>query len=149
MIETSFRTKLLHDLGFSGNLAGQHALQAYTELQCQRIIEHFKSREKWCEEPEKEVAKYFASEFADAKKEIFHITDPLPPAAPAPNKSRRERIAAEIARQFRHLQTSKGTDFIPLQLGGVPSWRAEVRCLQLEKHPELLADYRATFCAKS
>ncbi len=142
-METTFRTKLIHDVGFCGTLAGKHVEQASAEIECAGIFRNFDTHCAWrSETPEQEVARYFAKRYADPRGDEYAIRTPLAPADPTPNKNRRERMRAEIARQFHHLQAARGHNFVPLQLGGVQSWRAEIRQLQLVEHPVVLKQYR-------
>ena len=144
-MNNTFKFGLIHDCGFSGNLAGKHLEMAFAEIEAEGILRDFDAEwAKRSDEPEKTAAHYFAKKYADPRSDQFAITKPLPPADPAPNKNKAERLRNEIARQYQHLQASRGTNFVPCQFGGMKSWRSEIRCYQLSNHPDLLAKYRET-----
>jgi hypothetical protein len=144
-MNNTFKYGLIHDCGFSGNLAGKHIEMAYAEIEAEGILRDFQA--SWAtrsDKPEEAAAHYFASRFANPRGEEFAITKPLPPADPVPNKCKSERLRTELMRQYHHLAAARGSNFIPCQLAGWKSWRAEIRCLQLANHPDVLAKYRET-----
>jgi hypothetical protein len=142
--------KLIYDLPLCGSLRGQFFVAAFHDLELQKILDACADRKfnprcvvKNDDLPEDRVARYFAAHYADSRLDTFELSTPLPPAAPAPGENRAARIKAEVSRQWKNLMAARDCTYICAQLSDCPSWRTDVRVMQLATNPELQAKYSA------